>query len=223
VDDRAKVGRLGAGLSGVFEPLSVGKVDAAVDVAGIDDLRHGVGQFAQACLARHQGLSLRPLFGDVANEGRQAAVRRRVRLEREPASPRFVAVLEVDRHLLGHGAPELGFEGGADNGRKQLPHVAAEHIGAAEPVDALGLGVDVHDAPVAVVSDEAVGDALERGGQIPLADHLAINGGGRGSARQAQGAARGDDGVCKGLPPEAGPVPARALGSRGATHLFTRW
>ena len=98
---------------------------------------------------------------DVLKENGQAPVFGGIGLDVEPRVPGAVIILELHRHLFGHGPAQLELERGAPRGGKQLPVGLADLVLPPDAVDALGLGVHVGVAPVPVQRDEAVGDALQ--------------------------------------------------------------
>ena len=97
---------------------------------------------------------LRPFTpGDVLEVDRHAASLAGGAAVVEPATPRLIEILEIDR-FSGSGTPVFAFQVGAQREGKYLPVVFSEHLLAADPQNSFSRGVDVDKSPVLVTGKD---------------------------------------------------------------------
>ncbi len=120
-----------------------------------------VVQLRHAGFEQVQLLTRRAGGGDVAEVHRQPVVRR-VAVDAEPGLQRRVEGLEGDPRFTAHRTLVTAVEDRAHPLGVDVPQHTPEHGVARARPQALGLAVDVGEAPVAVDGEESVADAFER-------------------------------------------------------------
>ena len=111
---------------------------------------------------------------DVHEILREATLRQRIVPDEKPTPPNLVIIFELDVNLLLHAATQRSKDRRVHDLRKNLLEGPAEHVFASQITGALELAVHIDETPRRIDAEEAVGDALERGGEAPAALALAF-------------------------------------------------